>query len=64
MAEGEGAEVVHAEDVVGVAVRVEHGVEVLKVFANGLVVEVLSGVDEDVVVVVSEKDRRARAAVQ
>jgi hypothetical protein len=49
VAEGERAEVVHAEDVVGVAVGVEHGIEVLEVFADGLRVEVLTGIDEDVV---------------
>src|SRR6185437_15328757 len=63
VAEGEGAEVVHAEDVVGVTVGVEHGVEMLEVLADGLVVEVLAGVDEEVTVVVGKQDRRARASV-
>ena len=48
VAEAEGAEVVHAEDVVGVAVGVEDGVEAADVFADGLGVEVGTGVDEDV----------------
>jgi hypothetical protein len=47
--EAEGTEVVHAEDVVGVAVGVEDGVDGVEVLAHGLDVEVLAGVDEDVV---------------
>jgi hypothetical protein len=50
----EGAEVVEAEDVVGVSVGVEDGVDVAKVFADGLGMEVLAGVDQDGVVVVGE----------
>ena len=49
--EAEGAEVVHAEDVVGVAVGVEDGVDAADVLADGLGVEVGAGVDEDVVAV-------------
>ena len=50
--EAERAEVVHAEDVVGVVVGVEDGVDGAEIFADGLRVEVGAGVDEDVVVVV------------
>ncbi len=48
--EGQGAQVVHAEDVVGVGVREEDGVDVGDAFADGLGVEVRAGVDEDGVV--------------
>ena len=45
----QGTEVVHAEDVVGVAVGVEDGVEAVDAGGNGLGVEVGAGVDDDVV---------------
>ena len=54
--EAEGAEVVQAEDVVGVAVGVEDGVDAADAFAEGLGVEVGAGVDEDDVVVVGDED--------
>ncbi len=62
-AEAEGAEVVEAHDVVGVAVGVEDGIDVADVFADGLGVEVGAGVDEDGVVVVGEADGGPGAAV-
>ena len=46
-AEGEWAKVVHAEDVVGVVVRVEHGVDLRDARADCLRVEVGAGIDED-----------------
>ncbi len=46
-AEAQGAEVVHAEDVVGVVVGVEDGVDLADGLADGLGVEVGAGVDED-----------------
>ena len=61
--EAEGAEVVHAEDVVGVAVGVEDGVDAADVFADGLGVEVGAGVDQDGVAVVVDEERGAGAAV-
>ncbi len=61
--EAEGAKVVEAEDVVGVAVGVEDGVDVADVLADGLGVEVRAGVDEDDVVVVGEAERGAGAAI-
>ncbi len=61
--EAEGAEVVEAEDVVGVAVGVEDGVEVADVFAEGLGVEVGAGVDDDGVVLPGDEDGGAGAAV-
>ena len=45
--EGEWAEVVEAQDVVGVGVGVEDGVDVANFFAEGLGAEVGAGVDED-----------------
>jgi hypothetical protein len=63
IAEGEGAKVVHAEDVVGMAVGVEDGVDGAEVFADGLGVEVLAGVDQDIMVVPGDEDGGARAAV-
>lgn len=62
-AEAEGAQVVEAEDVIGVTVGVEYGVDVTDVFADGLRVEVGAGVDEDGVVVVVEADGGAGSAI-
>ncbi len=45
--EVEGADVVEAEDVVGVRVRVKNCVEPFDVEAQGLVAEIGSGIDED-----------------
>ena len=45
--EGEGAEVIHSEDVVGVRVGVENGVDAGDALADGLCVEVGAGIDED-----------------
>ena len=58
--EAEGAEVVHAEDVVGVAVGVEDGVDAADVLADGLGVEVGAGVDDDVAAVRSEMRTEGR----
>jgi len=62
-AEAEGAEVVEAHDVVGVAVGVEDGVDAADVLADGLGVEVRAGVDEDGAIVVGEADGGTGAAV-
>ena len=61
--EREWAEIVHAEDVVGVGVRVENGVEAGDMFAESLGVEVGSGVDEHGVAGVFNEDGRAGTAV-
>jgi len=61
--EAEGAEVVHAEDVVGVAVGVEDGVESVDASADSLGVEVGAGIDDDVVVFVGDEDGGASTAV-
>ena len=62
-AETKRAEVVHAEDVVGVGVGVEDGVDGHDALADSLGVEVGAGVDEDGVVVIRERDGWASAAV-
>ena len=59
----QGAEVVHAQDVVGVAVGVEDGVEAAEALAHRLGVEVWAGVDDDVVALPGDKDRGTGAAV-
>ena len=46
-AEGKGAEVIHAEGVVGVSVGVEHGVNTGDALTEGLGVEVGAGVDQN-----------------
>ena len=61
--EAERAEVVHAEDVVGVAVGVEDGVEAADAGADGLGVEVGAGVDDDVVAFPGDEDGGPGAAV-
>ena len=63
LAEGEGAEGVHAEDVVGVAVGVQDGVDVIDALADGLGVEVGAGVDDDRVAVEVDAEGGAGAAV-
>src|SRR5271170_1341285 len=47
MAKAEWAQVVEAENMVGVAVRVENGVHMPDLFAQRLVAEVGSGVDQN-----------------
>jgi hypothetical protein len=64
MAEGERAQVIHAKHVVGVAVRVEHGVEVLDTLANSLRMKVLTGVDQDVPVVIRKENGWPRTPVR
>ena len=59
----EGAEVVEAHDVVGVAVGVEDCIDAADVFADGLGVKVRTSVDEDGVAVVGEANGWPGAAV-
>jgi len=59
----QGTEVVHAEDVVGVAMGVEDGVEAAKTLAHGLSVEVGAGVDDNVMAPPRNEDRGTSAAV-
>ena len=61
--EAEGAEVVHAEDVVSVPVGVEDGVDAADALADSLGVEVGAGVDDDVVGVPRDEYGGAGAAV-
>ena len=57
------ADVVEAEDVVGVAVGEEDGVEFGDAGAEGLVAEVGRGIDDDIAVVVAQPDGGAEAVV-
>jgi len=61
--EAERTEVVHAEDMVGVAVGIEDGVEAADAFANRLRVEVGAGVDDDIVAIPGYEDGGTGAAV-
>jgi hypothetical protein len=60
LADIEGANVVEAEDVVGVAVSEENGVEAFEAGTEGLLTEVRSGVDDDVLVEARDEERRGR----
>src|SRR5581483_1845470 len=62
-AEAERAQVVEAQDVIGVAVGVEHGVERADAFADGLLAEVGRGVDEHGVAIELHQHRGTRAPV-
>ncbi len=59
----EGADVVEAEDVIGVGVGEEDGVDAADVVAEDLGAEVGGGVDEDVAAFVLDQDGRAEAVV-
>lgn len=61
--EAEGTQIIEAEDMVGMSMRIEDGIDVADTFANRLCVKVGSGVDKDDAVVVDQPQRRARAAV-
>lgn len=61
--EAERAKIVHAEDVIGVGMSVENRVDGVDVLADGLVMEVRAGVDEDGVLVVVDGDAGASAAI-
>jgi hypothetical protein len=50
----EGSQVVEAKDVIGVAVGVEHSVDVADVFADCLGVKVRTGIDKNETMVVRE----------
>ena len=63
MADVEGANVVEAEDVVGVAVGEQDGIEAVEADAEGLLAEVRRGVDHDVLSVAREQQGRAQAIV-
>ena len=61
--EGERAQIVEAEDVIGVRMRIEDRIDVADVFAQGLLAEIGSGVDEDAVVCPLHGGGGARAPV-
>ena len=63
LTEVEGTDVVKAENVVGVAVGEEDGVELGDADAEGLVAEVGGGVDDNVAVVEAKPDGWAEAVV-
>jgi hypothetical protein len=57
------AQVVDSENMVGVGVGVEHGIELSHVFAQRLFAKIGSAVDHHMASVVAEEDRRTGAAV-
>jgi len=63
LADVEGANVVKAEDVIGVAVSEEDGFEAIEAGGEGLGAEVGSGVNDDVLGIAEEKDGGTEALV-
>lgn len=63
MMEGERAQIIEAEDVVGVGVGVEDGIDVADFFAQNLFAEVRAGVDEDTMVFPLNGGGGAQAAI-
>src|SRR5215831_10622097 len=63
VAKTEWTHIIQAQDVVGVGVRVNDGVDVGDVFADGLFTEVGCSVNENAPAIVLDHDRRAGAAV-
>src|ERR1700730_4541920 len=63
LANVEGANVVKAENVVGVGVGKENRVEAVEVDAQGLLTEVRRGVDDDVLSVARKQQGRAQAVI-
>jgi len=63
LADVEGANVVEAEDVVGVAVGEENGFEAIEVGGEGLSAEVGGGVNDDILGIAGEEDGGAEALV-
>ncbi len=59
----ERADVIEAEDVVGMTVRVDDGVEAVDAGAQNLGAEVGRGVDDDITVARGDQDGRAKAGV-
>jgi len=55
--------IVESQNVVGVAVGEEDGVEAIEADAEGLLAEIRSGVDDDVLAVAREKQGRAQAII-
>ena len=63
LADVERPNVVETQDVVGMAVGEQDGVEAVEPGAQGLLAEVGSGVDDDVLIVAREKQGRAQTIV-
>jgi len=59
----EGAQIVEAHDVVGVAVGIQNGIDAANSFAHGLSVKVRAGVNQDRVAIVGDADGGPSAAV-
>src|ERR1700722_4224989 len=56
-------QIVDAEDVIGVSMGIEHGIELLDIFAQRLLAKIRSGIDEHVPPGIAEQHRRTSAAV-
>ena len=63
MAIAERTKIVKPENVIGVAVRVKHGVKVANMLADGLLAEVRSGIDEHAFAAVLDQNGRPGTAV-
>src|SRR5260221_11957127 len=63
LAHVEGANIVEAENVIGVGVREEDGVKALKADAKGLLAEVRRRVNDDVLAIAGEKQGRAETII-
>src|SRR5438067_11411351 len=61
--EAERTQIVNAQDMVGVSVRVEYGVDATNLFTNRLLAEVGCAVNQNRTVVVFNEERGTRAAV-
>jgi len=61
--EAQRTQVVDAEDMVGVGVCIEHGIQVANVLANRLLAEIRRRIDENGMSVVFHQHRRPGAAV-
>jgi len=63
LAHVERPNVVESENVIGVSVREEDGIEPLKANAKGLLAKIGRGVNNDVLTLAGEQQRRAEAVV-
>jgi hypothetical protein len=57
------AQIIDAQDVIGVCMGIKHGIELGNLFAQGLFAEVGRGVDQYIPIVVADHYRRASAPV-
>ncbi len=63
MRKAEWAQVVHPQHMIGVPMRVEHGIHRLQLLAHRLHLKILSGVDDHVVTAVRDQHRGPRTPV-